>query len=1307
MKKRTLALFCAVVMIFSVCAMGIQANAAEEQYRVGYSIQDMNPWINPQYPSQGLLPLGLAGRGGNDIGRNVTGIFNDDNDDNWYGYYIDWNQSSKPQVDGNNIIDFGRDADGDGQPDVDGDGLMTTCTAITDTKGNTVLFITLDALGAWSNLTNDARVKIIESIENEPAKWQHSQYGLPKVSPNGITLSGSHTHSSIRLGDYGPYMDDPTDAGDIYYKYVVDQIVLAAQKAWTDSAYATMYKNTVDVSETLYANRSKLNNEFPGLSNSNVENLQLNFVRHWNHHYVAAYVTKVGDKKIYTPILINGEPIAFDVVTGSNFGTSDGALNYIKAYLKENYNDQVEWDREIGVDVYYRDPNKGRDRVPLKSKDGTDVPADDRLHLIEFRFEDDRKPVVMVNWRAHTTENGNFYGAVSSDYAGALRNVMGEKYRVAFFLGAAGNLVINFGNSTGPLVTPWRYGDYGHKTTNKKVYTNPSDSNRPGIVRLYAELLAFAADTVLGGTAGKMPAGEILVTSSQFAAERQTSSDAQIRAVAELINKYRKRNESTGEFVSATADSGRDNSWKKAWTYYPYVADDGVTVINSYHEAGTIVGRCNEKVTVESGKEMVTLTPKYGEDTYSYITLSAISLGGNTAFVTAPFELSDRYYDNPEIGDLTANAWEELESLGFGTPFVLSCTNGYVSYLPSSIEYLYNTDKFVQYFGQAQDGPAIFGAGSYESHISPYASGAGEEMIDQFAGMLTSLRNNNYAKPEYCDICKQEVFWQPINNEKLVSLGDGHYYLTEDITNGLTNTVGVGSTLHIELNGHKYEVDDKAFHLNNTSTLNITDSVGSGEIVSHVADTVRGTAIVTATSATLNLYGGTLSCDATPYHENPSARTIYNLGTLNVYGGTIKGGKVISGQKNSNYDNGCGATVYMGPDGKLNAYGGTITSGDAAVNGDCVYLSRIGSQVKLSGNAHIDEIYVNEYNNEHTQLTVDGGTANLAFNSEISLSNGQQIGKGSDASGLRVTQPDDFRVKVVSGNLILSASKLIAQNGDVGYYDLNTALLTYKGGEIKLLDNVAEAVFAYNDAIIDLNGFDITGKVTVSEGKTLYCKDSATDDYDIEDGVYGQITNYSGDIQPVRAGKNDTDKDYLKVKEGDDISFHRVNLTLTHVTLTPEKASIKYKSAFEGDRLVAENVKQFGIAFNLSEIPNATNMVEGTYSKFDNFAPGENANGTSASTSVVDIMKTTQTEYTNGMNAKMPIYGSAYILTKDGEYLFGEAANKTFRQVVQDVDARWNSWEIDQKAAVIEMYKRFEGNMKYWGLSNISEAAAQ
>ena len=1285
MKKRTLALFLAVVMILSVCAMGIQVAAAEEQYKVGYAIKDINPWKDPANPNLGLIThyygeevgyqgLKLSGRGANDNKRFCVGIWDDDCDGIWYGkYYYDSNGDGVVDPDSDKTKNMFGTQSGNGRYDPD-DGLFTTCTAITDAKGNTVLLISLDALGAFGNLTSDVRAQILKSVKANPAAW-----GNANVTFDAIIINGSHTHSSLRFSDtsvYGSYEGNKnsTDAAKKYYNRVVDQIVAAAKEACQDRAEATMYKSSVDVSAVLPAK---------GITNnSGVTNLQLNYVRQYNLHYIAK-IEAIDDDKTYE----------FDVIAGSNFGWREG----IQKFLAEKYAD--EFKNKVGRDILPSDvtvsSTRMQDKNELVSVNGKEAPADDMLHLIEFRFAENsgKNPIAMINWRAHTTENGGeYFGAASSDYVGPLRTLLGKEenggYRVAFFLGAAGNLTIDSRMSSGYLLTPWRQPlketIWDDKTPNS-LY-NPKWKST---VHLYADLLKRAALTKLGGKGTEMTdLGDIRVATSTFYAPKQTYSEGWVKALEDLLK----------------VAEVRGIDWQKNSDLYPhrYLHTDGeVYIIASYFHANTINGRKNTALGASQG-----------------VTLSAVALGNAAAFVAAPYELSDRYYDHLENGDLSDNDWNELKDIiGTGSPFVLSCANNYISYLPGSLEYIYNTQEFYDIFSKnnkvtayrdyAKDGPLIYGPGNYESHISPLARGAGEMMIDHFGEMLRSLKDGTQTKPTYCDKCQQDVIWQPITNDKIGGIDGGHYYLTENVTreNGSLNTVEVGRTLCFDLKGHKYEVNDKAFHLNNTSTLNITDSVGGGEIVSHVADTVRGTAIVTATSATLNLYGGTLSCDATPFEENPAARTVYNLGTFNMYGGTIKGGKVISGQANSNYHDGCGATVYMGPKGNLNVYGGTINAGDAEVAGDCVYLSAVGSKVMLSGNAHIDEIYVKEYNDEHSQLTVEGGTANLVFESD--LKSGDQIGKGSDASGLNVIKPEGVRVRAELGALILDSSKLVAQNGNVGYYDLNTALLTYKSGEIQLLDNVTDDVFAYNNAIIDLNGFDITGKVTVPEGKTIYCKDSATDDYDIEDGVYGKISVYTGDIQPVRAGMNNADKDYLKVTENDGISFHCVNLKLTHVTLTPEKASIKYKAAFEGDRLVAENVKQFGIAFNLRENPNATNMVEGTYSKFYTFAPGANANGTKASTSVIDIMQITQTEYINGKNAKMPIYGSAYVLTNDGEYLFGEAENKTFRQVVQDVDARWSSWSAEQKTAAVEMYKRFEGNMKYWDLTNIQQAAAQ
>lgn len=98
-------------------------------------------------------------------------------------------------------------------------------------------------------------------------------------------------------------------------------------------------------------------------------------------------------------------------------------------------------------------------------------------------------------------------------------------------------------------------------------------------------------------------------------------------------------------------------------------------------------------------------------------------------------------------------------------------------------------------------------------------------------------------------------------------------------------------------------------------------------------------------------------------------------------------------------------------------------------------------------------------------------------------------------------------------------------------------------------------------------------------------------------------------------------------------------------------------------------------------------------------------NGVTAGTSVVNVMTIDRDEYHNGMNAKRSVYGSAYILTNDGEYLFGQVVSRSFREVVIETDGIWDTLNAEQKTAVVELYKRFEVNMKYWGLKNISVAA--
>ena len=519
----------------------------------------------------------------------------------------------------------------------------------------------------------------------------------------------------------------------------------------------------------------------------------------------------------------------------------------------------------------------------------------------------------------------------------------------------------------------------------------------------------------------------------------------------------------------------------------------------------------------------------------------------------------------------------------------------------------------------------------------------------------------------------------------------------------------VGSALCIDLCGYDYEVNDTAFHPYQYSVLTVRDSVGGGNVISHKVNATYGAAVIVSGNSNFNWYAdGTLSCVAEPTEESPAARTILCYGTVNLYNGTILGGKVISGTSNKNYEDGCGAAVYLPNSGKLNVCGGKVVAGDAAVKGDCVYMPLETSQFSISGNGRVDEVYINKRNTDTNaeQLTVNGGIANLAYDVDVSLKTDDCIGTGSDVSGLNIIQPEGYAVNLKRGKMYLKRAEKVARIGDVCYTDLNMAFLAYTDGVIELLKDVKSNISVYSNAVMDLNGHSITGNVTVSDGKVLWCIDTVTDDYNIDDGNgYGKLTSVKGDVRAASSAVLGEDRDYMLITESAGLSFHRINLTLTYVTLLPDTVGIKYKSEFEGDRLVAENVKQFGIAFHLAEAPNENNLTPENHSRFTDFQPGAKMNGTTAGTSVVNIMTTNRDEYHNDRKAQCSIYGSAYILTNDGEYLFGQVVSRSFREVVIETDSMWDSLNEDQKSAVVELYKSFEDNMKHWGLKNISSAA--
>ena len=255
---------------------------------------------------------------------------------------------------------------------------------------------------------------------------------------------------------------------------------------------------------------------------------------------------------------------------------------------------------------------------------------------------------------------------------------------------------------------------------------------------------------------------------------------------------------------------------------------------------------------------------------------------------------------------------------------------------------------------------------------------------------------------------------------------------------------------------------------------------------------------------------------------------------------------------------------------------------------------------------------------------------------------------------------------------------------------LNPAVFAQTEETVITLEADTSNMTVTGDTYIDLNGHSIDG-VTVTGG-TLYCMDSQTADYTVADGVYGKVTNITGQVEAASG--------YLAVEEKV-LSFHRVNLDIYAMTLRANEVGVYYKSYFEADEVVATRVESFGVALSVVAAPTAENLETYCgYSEFTDFAPGKEANTVGTSTLLKGIMKAANQDAKNAANANLPIYGSAYIKTADG-YFFGETVKRSFRQQLEAVDAAWDRLTKAQKAPVRELVKTYAAVVSGWNIPNI------
>lgn len=291
-------------------------------------------------------------------------------------------------------------------------------------------------------------------------------------------------------------------------------------------------------------------------------------------------------------------------------------------------------------------------------------------------------------------------------------------------------------------------------------------------------------------------------------------------------------------------------------------------------------------------------------------------------------------------------------------------------------------------------------------------------------------------------------------------------------------------------------------------------------------------------------------------------------------------------------------------------------------------------------------------------------------------------------------------------SLIATAESYVVKIGDQGYTTLEEAVQHADEGIMVLQQNIDTLIEIPAGLVldVDLNGKTVNG-VSVAEGSEVYVMDSATDDFDGTD--CGKITGtVTGSVMPMELTSAVR---YLQVEESGVLSFHRLEMAIDSVVLSPDSVGISYKTTFLGDEAVKASVSAFGIAVSIEAEP--TVEADGTLSDhcqstaFTDFTAGTAGNAGSSS-KVVGIMKQSNGAMANAVNAEMDIYGKPYVKVGQ-EYLLGELAQCDLKWVAEQAatDAVWAAQTETAQVAMGAMYDKFSYIMKDWSVEKLQNQA--
>lgn len=478
---------------------------------------------------------------------------------------------------------------------------------------------------------------------------------------------------------------------------------------------------------------------------------------------------------------------------------------------------------------------------------------------------------------------------------------------------------------------------------------------------------------------------------------------------------------------------------------------------------------------------------------------------------------------------------------------------------------------------------------------------------------------------------------------------------------------------------------------------------------------------------TFNIEGGTvIGCKNV---SNDGIGGVFRVGNaagdavLNLRSGVIIGGETRLGD-----------AVCVRPGNTFNMTGGMVIGGENSAD-TLVYLGKnesaqTGATANISGGVIVGELYAEAYTTvnlsqapkilatyEAEDGTVYEGTRGLNLKSGATLN----IEGLTAAAQIRLSNAADYlnepftaayeNAAAVKDAFIMGGNYLVAVNEANQLCVVNPAAgVQLSQDEAVWFDNVSDALAAYDfakgqvlvlyqDATISGDVYlDIRGDVTVSGTGTVYGIDHSNDSFKSYHVVsFGDgITVAAETVDPIYGSR------YIALAEDNGYGFHRINISLTAVTLRTSQAGLYYKAQYACDDVVAGMVDQYGVVLSLQNMPGADFATEqGDINLATSCAAPFTSGAEATSGSVFGIMKEGNKE--NAARGELKIYANAYIALNNGTVLVADQGEAwSLHDVMNAIDADFADLDAEEQQNVNNFYTQWkEDGMQTWNFENI------